>query len=267
MYKKLLALAILSAGLALAAACGGDDNSTATPAGSGPTVTRSPAPADLPPPDTGKPVTPPMEGPPRQPATARVNYRDLPEWTLPAPQDLPQVPGDAQGAEYRPPAEPKCPDDWQSLPRPVEGFQICYPGDWVIDGHGYVSAGNEDRWYSVGFYLRRDGVEAAHVSLYVLNPFAVPFTYTRDCPHPYQVTFAGQPAVLCPDGPSVPPEVRIITYQLRQGDLDYYVNVVPKLTFDTKSGHYLNEWDKDAEATAIQVAQTFQLVPLYSPTD
>ncbi len=264
MYKELLAIAVLAAGLMLAAACGGDDNNTATPTGSG-AVTHSPVLADIPPPDTGKPVTPPLEGPPRQPATAHANYRDLPEWALPAPQDLPQVLSDAQGAEYHPPAAPTCPDGWANLQRPIEGFGICYPSDWVIDGHGYVSASNEDRWYSVGFYLRRDGVEVAHVSLYVLGPFSVPFTYIRDCKQDYQVTFAGQAAVLCPDYPGVPPEVRIISYQFRRGDLDYYVNVVPKLRFDTKSGRYVNEWDKDAEATAIQVAQTFQLTPLYSP--
>ncbi len=271
MRNKLLTAILLTAALLLAAACGGDDNAsggTASPSASA-RAAASPPPAAAPPPGPGatlRPVSPPLEGSQRATAaTTRTNFRELPEFALPSPDDLPEPPADATGPEFHPPADPSCPPDWQVLQRPVEGFQICYPGDWVIDGHGYVSAADEDRWYSVGFFLRHGATEIAHVSLYVLNPYDTPFNYTKDCNQAYRVTFSGQPAVLCPDHQGVPPEVKILTYQIRRGDLDYYVNVVPRYTYDTVANRYLDQWDKDVEATAIQIAQTLQFVPLLSP--
>ena len=77
----------------------------------------------------------------------------MPEFQLPVPEDLPAPPEDATGPEFQPPAEPQCPAEWQELRRPAEGFEVCYPEGWSIEGHGYVSAGVEDRWYSVGLFL------------------------------------------------------------------------------------------------------------------
>lgn len=252
MPKKSLFLALLSAGLILVTACGGDSGPAGTP---GPSASAA----------TARPISPPLEGPPRAVATERTNFRELPEFELPSPADLPEPPGDAKGPEFHPPAEPQCPEGWQGLERPVEGFRICYPKEWSIQGHGYVSAGAEDRWYSVGVYFFRDDVEVAHVSVYVVNPFARPFAYTRDCKQAYRVTFAGESAALCPDYPGVPPEERIIAYHIRRGDLDYFVNVVPKFTYDPQAGKYLDTWDREAEARAIQIAQTLQLTPIISP--
>ena len=269
MLNKLWPAVALSAAIVLGAACGGDDGGFSETPGPGVSATvaatGSPGPAARPRP-SGGPVTPPLEGPARpNAATTRTNYRELADYALPSPQDVPEPPRDAAGAEFHPPSEPKCPEGWEILRRPIEGFQICYPKEWAIDGHGYVSAAAEDRWYSVGFFLRREGVEVAHVSVYVVDPFAMPFTHTRDCKKAYRVTFAGEQAVLCPDHTGVPPEVKIVTYHIRRGDLDYYVNVVPQFTYDSGAGQYLDQWDKEAEATAIQVAQTFQLTPILSP--
>ncbi len=267
MLHKAWPLIALAAAMILAAACGGDDSgSGGTPgAAISGTATSPPGLAALPRPSIG-PVTPPMEGPARpNAATTRTDYRGLADFSLPTPEDLQEPPSDADGAEFHPPSEPTCPEGWEILQRPIEGFQICYPEEWVIDGHGYVSAAAEERWYSVGFFLRRDGAEVAHVSVYVVNPFAMPFTYTRDCKEAYRVMFAGEQAVLCPDLPGVLPEVKIITYHIRKGDLDYYVNVVPKFSYDFGAGRYLDQWDKEAEAMAIQIAQTFQLTPIFSP--
>ncbi len=260
------ALSLVLAGGLLAVACGedGDAGSVTTPTlGVSPVGTSNSADVSLP---EGSSFSPPLEGPSRGlPATERTDYWALPEFALPAPGDLPELPGNSMGTELRPPAEPQCPEAWQEVPRPAEGLSICYPADWRIEGHGYVSAGVEDRWYSLGLYLFKDGVELAHVSVYALNPYAQPFNYTRDCEQAYRVSFAGEPAVVCPDFPGQWPEVRIISYHVRKDDLDYFVNVVPRFQADSQSGDYSDTWSEEAEATAIQIAHSFRLIKRVSP--
>ena len=274
MPKRLLGLGSLAMAMGLlAAACAGGGDVSPTP---GTTMSASPAvtpdPTAVPtatdaPNPAALPITPPMEGPSRGPAaTERTNYREVAEFELPSPASLPEPPEGAMGPEFQPPEDPQCPTDWQTLMRPGEGFLVCYPEDWSIEGHGYVSSGVEDRWYAVGLFLfDNDGVELAHVSIYVLNPYARPFTYTRDCEQAYRVTFAGEPAALCPDTPGEFPEAKIVAYHIRRGDRDYYVNVVPKFQYDAESGNYLDSWDEEAEATAVQIAHTFQFMAAAGP--
>lgn len=255
--KGAAALALLALIAATAAvACGGggkgSSSGSATPAASG---ASSPT-----------PVTPPLEGPPRTTVSQkRTNYRDDPNYQLPGPDGLPSG-SDQDGQIYHPPANPQCPQGWKTLERPTEGFTICYPDPWTIQGYGYVSAGFDDRWLSVGIFLYKGDAQVAHVSVYVTNAYAQPFLYTKDCKQDYQVTFAGEQAVLCPDHPGVAPEVQISTYHIRKNDLDYFVNVVPHYDFDPASGKYLDSWDKSAAATAVQIAQTFQFIPLVAPS-
>lgn len=270
MWNRRSALAMLAvgSGLLLVACNGGGDGSPS--AGSAPSPGSTP---EATPRDTGTAVssggsliTPPLEGPPRVvPAQETTNYWELSEFQLPEPQDLPEPPEDADGPEFSPPANAECPADWQELRRPGEGFSICYPEDWRMDGHGYVSAGVEERWYSAGLFLFDGDAQKAHVSVYVVGPFARPFTYTRDCEQPYKVTFAGHPAVLCPDFPGVRPEARIIAYHVRWNDLDYYVNVVPYFEFDEEAGAYLDTVSEEAEAMAIEIAHTFRFIDLQTP--
>ena len=254
----------------LSAACGGGNGEKTTPppaatatAGGTATATASPEPEAS---ATARRITPPLEGPARGPgATKRTNYRKLSEFRLPAPEDLPEPPDSATGPEFHPPAEPQCPKDWKKLERPAEGFRVCYPEGWSIEGHGYVSVGVEDRWYSLGLFLFQGDAELAHVSIYVINPYARPFTYTRDCDQAYRVTFAGEAAVLCADHPGQSPEAKIIAYHVRMGDLDYFINVVPRFQREADSGTYLKTWSKDAEATGIEIAQTVQLMEPVTP--
>ncbi len=103
------------------------------------------------------------------------------------------------------------------------------------------------------------------MSIYVVNPYAKPFTYTRDCEQAYRVTFAGEAASLCPDHPGEFPEAKIIAYHVRKGDLDYFLNVVPMLPWDAETGSYRDTWDRDVEAAAIAIAQTFQLTERIMP--
>lgn len=210
--------------------------------------------------------TPPLEGPARGAAAQEeTNYWELSEFQLPEPQDLPEPPEDADAPEFSPPAEAECPADWEELSRPGEKFSICYPEDWRIDGHGYVTAGVEERWYSVGMFLLDGDVQKAHVSVYVISPYARPFTYTRDCEQSYRLTLAGEPAALCPDFPGEGPEARIIAYHVRRGERDYYVNVVPYFEFDEEEGTYLDTVSEEAEATAIEIAHTFRFIGLTTP--
>ncbi len=260
------ALSLVLAGGLLAVACGedGDAGSASTPTpGVSPIGTFNSADAPLP---EGSSISPPMEGAPRGlPATERTNYWALPEFALPAPGDLPELPATGTDSELHPSAGPQCPEAWQTVTRPGEGLSICYPADWRIEGHGYVSVGSDDRWYSLGLFLYKDGVELAHVSVYALNAYAQPINYTRDCEQAYRVAFAGEPAVLCPDFPGRWPEVRIISYHVRKDDLDYYVNVVPRYQADSQSGTYSDTWSEEAEATAIQIAHSFRLIRRVSP--
>jgi len=272
MNKAATLVALVTTVALLLAGCTEEAGPTGTPAAT-PTAQATPQSSPLPSPPPGtviKPprafVTPPMEGPPRgSAATVRTNYRELPEFRLPAPQDLPEAPSGG-GPQFQPPAQPLCPPGWQELWRPAEGFKTCYPESWSIDGHGYVSAGRDDRWYSVGLFLYQDDVEVAHVSYYVVNAYARPFMYARDCKQAYRVRFAGEPAILCPDFPGQFNEAKIIAYHVRKYDLDYYVIVVPKRQYNPATGGYLDTWSRDAEATAIQIAHTFQFVERLTPS-
>jgi hypothetical protein len=261
---------LAGAGGLLTAACGGGGTQETTPV---PETTQTPTAPATATPDSGlspsptvRAIAPPLEGPSRgAAATERTNYRELPEFQLPVPEDLPAPPEGATGPEFQPPAEPQCPEDWQELVRPAEGFKICYPEGWSIEGHGYVSSGAEDRWYSLGLFLFEDAAELAHVSIYVVNPYAKPITYTRDCDQAYRVTFARETAVLCPDYAGEFPEAKIIAYHVRKGDLDYYVNVVPQFQYDAASQIYLDTWSQDAEQTGIRIAHTFQFMEIATP--
>lgn len=270
MRNRVMVLVILAmAGGLLAAACAGGGQET-TPV---PGATDAPAASATATPDPGvstfpeaRRTGPPLEGASRGVAASeRTNYRELDEFQLPEPEDLPPPPEEATGPEFQPPAEPQCPEDWQELSRPAEGFRVCHPEGWSIDGHGYVSAGAEDRWYSLGLFLSQDDVEVAHVSIYVVNPYAKPITYTRDCDQAYRVTFAGEPAAFCPDYTGEFPEAKIIAYHVRRGDLDYYINVVPKFQYDATSRIYLDTWSQDAEATGILIAHTLQFMEIATP--
>lgn len=139
---------------------------------------------------------------------------------------------------------------------------MCYPDSWKIAGHGYVSAGAEARWYSVGIILFDGERQLAHVSIYAVPQFARPLTYTRDCHQPYRVTFAGVPAVLCPDFPGQPPEARIVSYHVFKNDRDYFINVVPYFRYDAGSGKYTEDVDESALNTAFDIAGTFRFIDL-----
>lgn len=241
-----VSIAVLAAAAAvIALACGGGG-------GEDEGVTMPPVRRDV--------IAPPLEGEAPPLSTERINYRLHPDFQLPDPAALPPVPEDAEGREYHPPETPECPEDWELLERPGEGFRICYPADWQIDGHGYVSAGADDRWYSLGIFKFVDeNVEQAHVSVYMTPPFARPFLYVAECEQAYQVRFDGRLATLCPDLPGKFPEAKIIAYHIREGERDYFVNVVLYYEYDFENGRYLNSWPQELEETAIRIAQSFDL--------
>lgn len=230
---------------AVAAACGGDDD--------GGDATLTPAPSR---PEFG----PPLEGG-RQDLgpSERTNFREHPDYQMPDPAVLPPPPDGAQGPEFSPPETADCPVDWLAYPREAEGFAFCYPPDWEINGDGYVTLPFQDRWFSAGAYRFVGGTAVAHVSFYAYNNYSLPYDYTRACGQPYSVTFAGQPAVLCPDYPGVFPEERIISYHVRTEQFDYLVNAVPYYAYDPETGSYGATADAELEQTAIEIAQTFQL--------
>lgn len=234
---------LLAALLTLAAGCGGNgSNPTSTSTGSTDTSATSAPLTDA--------LTPPLEGPPRQPApTARTDFRELVDWQLPRPEDVSAPPADATGAEFSPPEDPECPQGWDVLTRPTEKFEVCHPPEWQIAGHGYVSGGEEERWYSVGIVLFDGTDQEAHVSVYLFPRYSRPARYTIDCAEPYRVTFAGEEAVLCAEFPPTFPEQRLISYNVLFDDIDYFVNVV-----SYQGG------SQDALATAIEIAHTFKFL-------
>ncbi len=248
--------------LALVAACGdkgsvGDDES-ATQAAAAATPTPELIPA--PPPEVER-LKLPLEGPWRPfHSSERMNYREHPDFQLPDPADLPPR-EDVDGLEFQLPDEPECPEDWERLVRPVEGFQICYPPDWTIEVHGYVSRGADDRWYDVGIYrMDPSGLPLIHVSVYVTSPYSQPFMYVAECEQAYRVTLNGVPASICPNFPGQPPEAKIIAYHVRKGDKDYFLNVVPRLEYDASRQGYLTRWSREDEETAIGIVQTFLFI-------
>lgn len=235
---------------------GGGSSSGATPEA---TATDSSTPAVEP-----SPIFAPMEGPDRTfRAEEPTNYREFPQFALPDPASLPVPSADEDGPEFQPPESPSCPHDWEFLFRPVEGFQVCYPSDWQIAGHAYITGGVDERWYAVGlFRFGEDGRELAHVSIYVTSPYSQPFLYVTDCQQAYQVKLDGRLASLCPDHPGEFPEAKIIAYHARRGELDYFINVVPILEYDSDAGRYRDSWSKEDEAVGIQIAQTFEFIEL-----
>jgi hypothetical protein len=258
-----LALACL---LALLGACGGDDDDDRS-SPTDPASTEDTSNSITPTP--GNPVVPPLEGPGRGPApTEFTDFREDPNWLLPEPDDLQPPPEDiADDPAVNPPAQPSCPEDWLAVDRPTEGFKICHPENWVVAGHGYVGAANEERWYSVGIFdfvnESRTG-QRAHVSVYVIPQFARPFRFTLDCPQPYTITFAGEPAVVCPNFPGQPPaEAEIISYHVFKNDFDYFVNVATY--FNRDGDDYTDEIDEDSKATAIEIAHSFQFIDYVGP--
>ena len=229
-----------------------------------PTLSSGVTPAAEPAPNS-RGLAPPLEGPQRRLPTQRINYREHADFQFPNPADLPPPPDDAEGLEFSPPAASECPEGWERLVRPAQGFQICYPDDWTIDGHGYVTGGADDRWYSLGIFrfaaaADDDDAESAHVSVYEMGPYSQPFTYILTCEQAYQVTLAGKPASLCHDHPGEFPEAKIIAYHLREGDHDYFVQVVPHFARDEETGEYLATWSMEDEETAIRIAHSFQLI-------
>jgi len=245
--RRLLIAIAATAVLLPAAACGGGSSGPSATAGGdvpdGASVTPLP---------TLDSLIPPLDGPQREPApTTRTDYRDDPDWQFPRPEELEPPPADAAGAEYSPPEDVQCPESWEVLSRPAEEFEICYPEGWDIAGHGYVSSGEEERWYSVGIvnFAENGKDQLAHVSIYIFPPFSRPVRYTIDCPQPYAVTFAGQDAVICPDFPPTAPEQRLISYNVLFGDADYFINVVS-----------YEGAPEDALSTAIQIAHTYRFL-------
>lgn len=254
---------ILIAGLAalvLAAACGGDDDTDASPA---PTeagsLTASPTI-----PAVQNPITPPLEGPDRGPAaTERTDFREDPAFRLPSPDDVPGPLEDDDDPLLFPPEEPICPEGWETVNRPSESFEICHPPEWSIEGQGYVSAGQEERWYSMGIvdFENEEALrQRAHVSVYVIPQFARPFPYTRDCPQPYSVEFTGRPAVACTDFPGTPPEAFIASYHVFANDIDYFVNVVPYFQYEGGDGEFTDEIYEESLATAREIAFSFRVL-------
>jgi hypothetical protein len=250
--------------LAVFAACGGGgDSATETP-GNSASASAGASSSPLPTPESN-PLIPPLEGPDPGPAVSeRTDWREDPEWALPSPDDV--SPADnPDDPVLNPPADPECPVDWAVIERPDEGFKICHPASWIVAGHGYVSPPNEDRWYSLGIFNFVDEekqIQRAHVSVYVFPPFARPVRYTIDCPAPASLIFAGEAAVVCPSFPGVTPESEIISYQVRREDRDYFVNVTTYPGYDAGTEEYSGEVDPDVRGLAVQIAQTFQFIPI-----
>jgi hypothetical protein len=255
MWKGLLSIisiAIVTAMVCLACDGIGGSSSRETRSGLGPRTASTP-------------VFPPLDGPERTfRAEERTDYRELPEFQLPDPDRLPDPSDDEDGAEFRPPESSECPEDWEVLRRPLEGFQVCFPSEWEVDGHGYVSSGADDRWYALGLYrFGEDGHERAHVSIYMTTPYSQPVLYVSECDRAYKVRLDGLAAGLCPDHAGQFPEAKIIAYHVPRGDRDYFLNVVPMMEFDSEAGlYYLDSWSEKDLATGIDIVQSIQFTEL-----
>lgn len=269
MLRSRLIIAALAATIVFAviAACGGDDDTSATPDGSespagsidpSATVTLAPTPG-------GDPLIPPLEGPePGPPVTEEKDWREDPEWALPRPEDV-EPADDPDNPLLNPPSDPTCPPDWVPLLRPAEGYQMCYPVDWVTGSHGYVSSANESRWYALGLYdfsNPEEQIQRAHVSVYMFPTFSRPVRYTLDCPNPLSVTLSGLAAVMCEDFPGISPESQIVSYHVFREDRDYFLNIVSYFEYDEETGEYTDEVDQQAFDLAVQVAQTFKFIEI-----
>lgn len=263
--------------LMIAVACGDDDlgdgDSTSTPVTTTPLGTGDaspPGPGDASP--LGTPaslIAPPLEGPVRGRAPdERTDFREAPGWELPEADDLAK-PDDDADLVLNPPSNPSCPEAWVEHNRVVEGFKLCYPEDWTLAGNGYVNSSNQDRWYSVGIFdfvgPTLEQQQRAHVSVYVISPFVLPFRYTIDCPEAFGITFAGEPAVVCPDFEADSPEARIVSYHVFREDLNYFVNIVGYFSYDAATGEYSDDIESDAFDQALTIAHTFQFQPVIGP--
>lgn len=251
---KTLALAVAVLATATLLACGGggggDDGGSPSPAS--PTPTRA---------NNQRGLFPPLEGPERPVARVVLNYWEEPDFDFPDPADLPDLPSDL--SSLAPPDVPVCPEGWVNLDRPTEAFKVCYPDGYATEGHGYVSAGVDERWYGVGIFDFEGDIELGHVSIYVTGPFSRPFDYVALCDQAYQVTIDGEPAAVCPDYAGVGDE-KIIAYHLRIGDYDYSINAVPAEDVSASPGA-----SEGIEATLLQIVHSFDLIdqiPIVRPS-
>ncbi len=256
------ALALLAV---LIVTCGGDDDSNGDGGGD---VTPTASPADsLRPSGSGNidPFSPPLEGPGRGDSPRELtDFREEPGWQLPDPANVPE-PAESEDPVLNPPDEPVCPEDWERLRRLIQGYQFCYPGDWVLGGNGYINAPNEKRWRSDGVFSLPGGEaehQLAHVSVYVTPQFSRPFRYTIDCPQPYATTLAGEPAVVCPEFPPIYPEASIASYHVFREDFDYFVTIATYYEWNENDGEYTDEVNEEAAATAIEIAHSFEFIPI-----
>lgn len=220
-------LFLLSASIAVAA-CGDDDGGDSPADTTTPLATATPTPDRVPDPAaTISTIRPPFENIGRESGAEIKNYREDPAFALPDPADLESLPEDL--SELQPVPE-SCPDDWMILTRPGQGFTICFPSDWALDGQGYVTGGADDRWHAAGIFKREGSQELAHVSIYGLPPGAKPFLYVRDCEEDvYAIELEDFPATVCPSSSAAQgDEAEIIAYHVRFEDLELFVNVVIK---------------------------------------
>jgi hypothetical protein len=68
------------------------------------------------------------------------------------------------------------------------------------------------------------------------------------------MTFAGEPAVICPAFPEESPREDFVSYHVRKGDVDYFINIVP-----------YEIGDEETRDLAVQIAQTFQIIESSTP--
>ena len=232
---------------------GGSGDGSASPTADSATPTPVATPAE-----NARDLSPPLEGQPLAPfGRERINYREHLDYQLPQPSSLPPIPDGLDGPEYEPVSEPSCPKDWTPFERLIELIRICFPAGWDIDGHGYVHSGEDDEWYSVGFFkFRADDSQSAHVSVSIMGAFSRPQTYTHGCNELYQTTLGGLSAAICANASGVYPEARIVHYYVPIGPKAVFVNVVSYYDRDPESGRYLDTWSEEDLETAIQIAHT-----------
>ena len=228
--------------------------------GDGETPTASPQP--LPTADPLLTILPPLEGPAPEitPRAGRTNYWEHPDYQFPDLATLPDPPAEAEGAEFQPPQTPQCPEEWQRWQRTGEGFNICYPEEWQPAGVGYLTAGQNDRYYTVGFVLLKDGVQAAHVSVYVMGSYSRPQELLLRCDEVYKVTISGQPAALCADAPRAYPEARIVQYWIPRENSWVFLNAVAYLDYDPDTDSYGDSFSEENLDKAIEIAHSIGLL-------
>jgi hypothetical protein len=257
MHYTRIASAFLIALLAMLAltACG-DDTPVDSPTSSFVTPAGSPA-------ASPNPLVPPLEGPRRTSYIGeRQDFRLNPDYELPTPNEVP-TPEDASDPVLNPPSVPDCPGDWKKLVRGPEGFQLCYPEDWLVLTDAYKNSPNEERWYTGGvFKFPGDPPEhqLAHVSVYAIPQYTRPFPYTKDCPTPYRVRLNNQPAVVCPSFPATSPEARLVSYHVFRENFDYFFNIALYYKWDESAGAYTGLTDSAAFDTALRIVHSVEFL-------